>query len=184
MKQLIIDLLSGLTVLSHIGLALAVAYYFFSKKAKFLARVTPLTLHFVFLVALVATAGSLFFSLYADFAPCELCWYQRIFMYPLVLLFGLGLWRDERKAMEYAVPLVAIGWLVAAYHNYIYFLGTRATSCSLEAEVSCITPYFTEYGYVTIPVMSMTAFSLIAFALFVFFRQSATAGLKSDIKNP
>ena len=79
------------------------------------------TLLFVaWLIACVSTLGSLFFSYVMDFAPCVLCWYQRIFLFPLVVILARGLFPLDLHATKYALPLVVIGWSLAAYHSLLY----------------------------------------------------------------
>lgn len=119
----------------------------------------------LFIATFIATSGSLYFSLIANYAPCELCWYQRIAMYPLVILFGLALYWREKIIYRYSHPFVVVGWLIAVYHNYIYYQGSKSTFCSINSHTSCITPYFTIFGYITIPVMAVTAFSLLGVLL-------------------
>ncbi|MGA2418221.1 MAG: disulfide bond formation protein B [Candidatus Staskawiczbacteria bacterium] len=116
-------------------------------------------IRFSFLVALIAAAGSLFYSNVAGFTPCELCWFQRIFMYPEVIILGLALIKKDAKIIDYALLLAFIGWLISLYHNYIYYQGLSSTVCRIGE--SCITPYVTVFGYITIPMMALTAFSLI-----------------------
>lgn len=161
MTSLIIRFLSILTLFAEVAAPVAVVYLLLSPNSRLGRFVRKQVVPLSFFVALTATAGSLFFSLGAGFLPCELCWYQRIFMYPQAFLWGMAWWRRESAAVNYAMPLIAVGWLVSLYHNYIYYLGVHATSCSLEARVSCITPYFTEFGYIGIPVMALTAFTLL-----------------------
>lgn len=112
-----------------------------------------------FLVSLMATSGSLFYSLYAGFIPCELCWYQRIFMYPLAILFGLALIKKDNNIIDYTLALSSVGALISLYHNYIYYQKTASTFCVLGE--SCIVKYVFEFGYITIPMMALTAFSSI-----------------------
>lgn len=161
-----IYLLSLLTLLSQLFLLLVLLLLL----TKYRTNLSKLIfLHgnkLLFLIALTATSGSLFFSQIANFDPCELCWFQRIFMYPLVILFGLAWYWKENSIYKYTFPLVTLGWLIAVYHNYIYYQGLKSTFCRITSHASCITPYFTEFGFITIPVMSLTAFSLIGFLLF------------------
>jgi len=114
---------------------------------------------FSFLVALFATLSSLFYSNVAGFAPCDLCWFQRVFMYSQVIILGLALIKKDTKIVDYALLLAFIGWIISIYHNYIYYQGLSSTVCRIGE--SCITPYVTEFGYITIPMMSFTAFFLI-----------------------
>jgi len=121
----------------------------------------------VWLIALVATLGSLFFSEVMRLPPCVLCWYQRIFMYPLVVVTTVGLlWRDP-GAPRYAWPLAAGGLAVAVYHNLLYYhlIPESITPCTTG--VSCTSRQIEWLGFITIPLLSLTAFTLIAAALFV-----------------
>lgn len=119
-----------------------------------------------FFVALLATLGSLFYSDIAHFNPCKLCWYQRIFMYPLVLLFGLAIYRKDNKVTEYGLIMSVIGFLIAGYH-YLMQLGfVPALSCAAVGySASCAKEFVMQFGYITIPMMSLTAFGLIILLL-------------------
>jgi disulfide bond formation protein DsbB len=117
--------------------------------------------HAALVVAAVATAGSLYFSIGLGLVPCDLCWYQRILMYPLVPFIAVGLWRDDALA-PYVLPLSAGGFGVAAYHNYLQM--TPATG-SCTGEVPCGVVQYSFQG-VTIPQMSLVAFGIIT-ALFL-----------------
>lgn len=118
-------------------------------------------LWFAWAVAAVAVAGSLFFSEYANFPPCRLCWFQRIAMYPLaaVLLVG-ALRRDRRTAVQYAFVLPVAGFIISAWHIYVEN-HPEAESASCRAGVSCVTKWIDKFGYVTIPTLSFTAFTTI-----------------------
>lgn len=113
------------------------------------------------LVALVATAGSLYFSEVANFAPCELCWYQRVLMYPLVVVLGVA--ASERRAgvWKTGLPLSALGAGVAAYHSYVQLSG-GVTECAVG--VGCTSVYW-ELGPLTIPRLSLLAFVLVTAGL-------------------
>lgn len=117
---------------------------------------------FAFLVALTATAGSLFYSEIAGYEPCKLCWIQRIFMYPQVLLLGMALWRKERGMMMYAWVFSLLGGLIAGYHYLLQRGVAPALPCSAVGySVDCAKVFVMQYGYVTIPLMAFTAFTLI-----------------------
>lgn len=124
-----------------------------------------------FFTAFGSLVGSLFYSNYAGFTPCTLCWIQRIFIYPLVPIFAIALWKRDSGVVDYAFSLSAIGVLVAIYHTYIQFGGSSLLPCS--AEVSCAQRFFVEYGYVTIPTMSLTAFALIALCMLALKKHGA-----------
>jgi disulfide bond formation protein DsbB len=112
-------------------------------------------------VAAVATAGSLFFSEYADFVPCRLCWFQRIAMYPLAVLLLIAAIRGDRRAGPlYALPFPVAGALVSIYHVYIEY-NPEAESASCKVSAPCSLRWIEELGYVTIPVLALTAFAAI-----------------------
>lgn len=112
-------------------------------------------------VALVATAGSLFFSEYSDFVPCRLCWFQRIAMYPLVaVLLVAALRRDFRGGPLYAAALPAAGGAISIWHIYIE-INPDAESASCRIAAPCSLKWVEELGYITLPVMALTAFAAI-----------------------
>ncbi len=118
-------------------------------------------------VAAVATAGSLYYSEVAGFVPCELCWYQRICMYPLVAVLGIGALRRDRAVRWYAGPIVAIGAGLALYHWLVERVPAFADTTSCSAVAPCTVPYFQELGFVTLAFMSLSAFSLVGTLLLV-----------------
>ncbi|MGE5042260.1 MAG: disulfide bond formation protein B [Candidatus Levyibacteriota bacterium] len=122
-------------------------------------------------IAAAATIGSLFLSEIVKFPPCTLCWYQRIFMYPQVVVLGLGLYFNDRRAKIYALILSIIGLAIAIYHIGVQFL-PGILPCSSET-VSCSLKQFTYFGYVTIPVMSATAFIAIILVLLFGLRKKS-----------
>jgi disulfide bond formation protein DsbB len=112
-------------------------------------------------VALTATLGSLFFSEVSDFVPCRLCWFQRIAMYPLaVLLLIAALRRDFRGGALYALAFPVVGGLVSIWHVYIE-INPDAEPSSCRIAAPCSTKWIDEIGYVTIPVLALTAFAAI-----------------------
>jgi len=115
----------------------------------------------------VATLGSLFFSEIMRYPPCVLCWYQRICMYPLVLILGAGLIYQDKKVIRYALPLSLIGWGIAFYHNLLYYklIPDSASPCSQG--ISCTTKFIEWAGFITIPLLSLAAFSLIILCLYI-----------------
>jgi disulfide bond formation protein DsbB len=131
------------------------------------------------LIGIAGIAGSLFYSQFANFAPCELCWVERAFLYTSAVIFTVAvLARGAEKVREYGVivrntglTLSAIGFIVSAYHSYIQFGGSSLFNCSATG-VSCEYVYFVDYGYVTIPVMALTAFALIIL-LMLFHRKNS-----------
>ncbi len=119
------------------------------------------------LLATAATLGSLFFSEIMEFAPCSLCWYQRIFMYPLVIVLVRGLFPFDPKVVKYSLPLALGGWLAALYHTLLYegLIPESAAPCSKG--VSCSEEYIELLGFLSIPALSLLAFTAMVGALLV-----------------
>jgi disulfide bond formation protein DsbB len=112
-------------------------------------------------VSVAATTGSLFFSEVMMLPPCLLCWYQRIAMYPLVLLFGLALFPLDLKVIRYALPLALIGWGIAVYHNLLYYKLIPEHMAPCTQGISCTTVLLEWLGFITIPLLSLVAFTII-----------------------
>ena len=115
-------------------------------------------------LAAIATGGSLFFSEYSNFLPCRLCWFQRIAMYPMaIVLLGTAIRRDIRGAVLYALPLPVLGAVVSGYHIYIeHHPEAETQGCLASAPGGCATRWIEKFGYITIPVLAITAFAAIA----------------------
>lgn len=134
-------------------------------------RIDGYELWAAFLVAAIATVGSLFLSEIAHFVPCKLCWIQRIFMYPLAIV-GLGAAiAGDRRAARYLLPLPVLGLGVSVYHLLVERGVIKETSsCQISAPGGCAVRWVDEFGYVTIPTLAGTAFALLivllAFASF------------------
>ena len=123
---------------------------------------------FAFIVALTATAGSLFYSEIAGFTPCVLCWYQRILMYPQVLLFGAALWKSEERIADYIMVMSVVGAFIAGYHYLLQIGVLPELPCSAVGfSVSCAQIFTMGLGYITIPLMAFTAFVIITLLMAV-----------------
>ena len=120
----------------------------------------PLAPGLALLVATVATLGSLTYSEIAGFGPCELCWYQRIAMYPLPVLLAVAAWRRDRAVRWYALPLALIGAGIAAYHVLVQRTPTTSGLCDVGG--GCAAIFVEEFGFLTIPAMALAAFVLIS----------------------
>lgn len=115
----------------------------------------------VFLVAAFATGGSLFFSEIAGFIPCELCWFQRICMYPLTIVTLLAALANDRRVARYLLPLPLVGACVSIYHLLVENrVVEQAQACLISAPGGCATKWIEEFGYVTIPTLALTGFVL------------------------
>ena len=113
-------------------------------------------------VAIIATAGSLFYSEVAGYTPCTLCWYQRILMYPQVILLSVAFLTKDKKISNYILPISVLGAIIAAYHYLLQVGVAPAVVCSAVGySDSCSQTFVLNYGYITIPMMSLTAFSMI-----------------------
>ena len=115
-------------------------------------------------VALVASLGSLYLSDVVGFVPCLLCWYQRIAMYPLVVVLGVSAVRGDASVWRYALPLSVVGAVIAAYHVTIQFQPSLDVGmCSAGA--TCTGRYLNVFGFVSIPVMAGMGFLLVTVLL-------------------
>ncbi|MEZ5171214.1 MAG: disulfide bond formation protein B [Acidimicrobiia bacterium] len=124
--------------------------------------VGPAALPLAFAVVCVATFGSLYYSLVVGFTPCELCWYQRILMYPLVVILGVSWWRRDTGVWFLAAPFVALGAGVATFHLLLENYPSLADSVECSLDAPCSVPWFTEAGFVTLAYMSLSAFAAVA----------------------
>ncbi|MGV3757949.1 MAG: disulfide bond formation protein B [Actinomycetota bacterium] len=111
-------------------------------------------------VAIVATLGSLWFSEGAGFPPCDLCWYQRIAMYPLAVLLPLAAWRRDDGIRLYAFVLAGAGLLVSTWHNIIE-TNPDISSSGCDPSNPCTLRWVEGLGFWTIPRMAFVAFALI-----------------------
>jgi disulfide bond formation protein DsbB len=124
-----------------------------------------------FVVAAIATGGSLFFSEIAHFVPCELCWFQRICMYPLSIVTLLAAIHGDYRVARYLLPLPLVGAGISVYHLLVENgVVEQAKACLASAPGGCATKWIDEFGWMTIPTLALTAFVLLIgfFALAAF----------------
>jgi len=119
----------------------------------------PQAMGIAWLAAALATIGSLWFSLSADFTPCLLCWYQRTMMYPLVLVIGVGAVTRDLRAWRYALPPALLGAAISIYHYQLEWFPDQHGSC--DPKNPCTIIWFREFGYITMPLLALTAFAMI-----------------------
>ena len=164
--------LAVLVMMLQIVLAVGIVSYFLWREELF-RWVTPRRAILAsFLIALISTLGSLAYSKLYGLGVCELCWYQRIAMYPLAVMFGVALWRSRFDVVLYALPLSLIGLIISLYHYYLqvqsFFFGKDLAPCSTVGLVpSCSTVQVWELGYISIPLMAASAFAAVAFLSFL-----------------
>lgn len=127
-------------------------------------------LYIALIQSLLATLGSLYYSEIKHYTPCVLCWYQRILMYPLVLIIAVGVYRKDKGLPFYVLPLSVTGMLIALYHVLLQkgILPEAIAPCTIGA--SCLTKYTGYFGFITIPVMSLTAFMVINICMFLYLK--------------
>jgi disulfide bond formation protein DsbB len=130
------------------------------------------TLFLAWVVASVATGGSLFFSEVMEYAPCLLCWYQRICMYPLVLIYASAMLSHDQKSYYYSAPLITFGWVIAFYHNLLQWEIIPENASPCRAGLSCADKWIEWFGFISIPVLSLVAFSLLAVFSFLSYRRN------------
>lgn len=132
---------------------------------------TPrLLLVIAFAQAVIAIAGSLYFSEIELFEPCVLCWWQRVAIYPQILILGAALINKDWQVWRYSLPLLGAGWLVSVYHNILYYSvnsgGTSFfTPCVINGP-SCTTKYIEYFGFVTIPLLALIAITIMIVCVF------------------
>lgn len=128
---------------------------------------SALFLYFAWFVAVVATLGSLYFSEIRLFLPCELCWYQRIAMYPLAILLGIAAYTNDLNITKYALPFSIIGGLIAFYHYLLEKVPGFASVKPCSQGIPCDVAWINWFGFITIPFLALTAFVLITVFLLV-----------------
>ena len=131
-------------------------HYYFRIKWRFMR---PLLL-FQFLISLSAIFGSLFFSEILKFPPCDLCWYQRIFIYPVALIVLTGVYLNSKDTNKFIAPLAWLGLIFSIYHNLIYYKIIKViVPCNETAP--CTAQHVNYLGFITIPLLSLAAFFVL-----------------------
>jgi disulfide bond formation protein DsbB len=128
------------------------------------------SLLFSWLAAVIATLGSLYFSEVLHFIPCTLCWYQRIFMYPLAIILGVAFYRNDRGIYRYSLPLSIIGMVISGYHILLQKVPYLQQFEMCKTGVPCSKDYLNLLGFLTIPMMAFTAFTIITICLAILAR--------------
>jgi disulfide bond formation protein DsbB len=179
LAQNITVILSFFTVLADIAAVLLFIVFISPLKetdagAKVAHWVGRHSIWLAFTICAASLAGSLFYSGLVGFPPCELCWWQRIFLYPQAILLAIAYFTDDEHIHKYCIALSSFGFVIAAYNVWLQFGGTSLGPCSATA-VSCSLRYFLEFGYVTLPTMSITAFGLLL--VIMLFRRRHKQGI-------
>ena len=130
--------------------------------------VNSILLYTAWSIALFSMVGSLFFSEVMDLPPCVLCWYQRIAIYPLVLIIGIGIILKDRLVKVYSLPFAVIGLAISVYHNLLYYgvIPEAITPCT--EGVPCNAVQLELLGFITIPLMGLISFTLVTLVLMLY----------------
>lgn len=163
---------SGAIILQILSVVALFLLFIGPKKNAYLAFIDKHYLTLGFLVSLFASLFTLVYSEIVGFLPCFLCWYQRIFMFPLVFIFGTAIWHKDRKIVKYVLPLLSVGFLISVYQNFIYYFKANASLLPCDASgVSCYQHLISEFGgYISIPMLALTSFlALITIVLVAHF---------------
>jgi disulfide bond formation protein DsbB len=157
--------LALLTIVSQIALAVEVGYLATASREKRRQHYQFIARYFLWagiIISVGSFLGSIYYSNIIGFEPCSLCWWERMFIYPQIIIFAVAIAKRDRGVADYILPLSVIGALFSWYHTYLSLGGTPIITCGTEG-VSCAKRYVFEFGYVTIPVMVLTAFLLLTF---------------------
>lgn len=168
-KQALLDFLN-----SHLALATLIGFIVlclwiidilalktkaFAGYRKYYEPVSHYALPIGFFMTLFSTIMSLVYSDYLGVLPCGLCWFQRIFIYCLVFIFGVAWYKNDRKVFDYVLTLSIAGLIVALYHQYLQMGYSELIPCpAIASTVNCDKPTFMEYGFVTFPFMAVVTF--------------------------
>lgn len=123
-------------------------------------------------IAATSTLGSLYFSEILKLTPCILCWYQRIAMYPLIIIFTVGIWKKDKNIPFFALPLSIIGLIISFYHNLLYYKIIPESTAPCTLGISCTTKQIEWFGFLTIPLLSLLAFATITILMLLHKKYS------------
>lgn len=121
-----------------------------------------------------STLGSLFFSEVLKLQPCVLCWYQRICMYPMVLVLAVCIWKKDKNLPFFVLPLSVIGTIIAIYHNLLYYKIIPESLAPCTLGISCTSRQIEWFGFITIPLLSLIAFGIIDILILIYKKQQIT----------
>ncbi|MEH6446585.1 MAG: disulfide bond formation protein B [Oceanospirillaceae bacterium] len=125
-------------------------------------------------IVLVASLGAIFIGEILGKMPCTLCWYQRISMFPLVIILGIGCYKSDYKAASYALPLALIGMTFALYHSLLYagVITLKIVPCA--SDIPCGGSGMTLYDVIALPYLSLFCFTVISITLTIFMRKNVS----------
>ncbi len=149
----------GAIILQILSVATLGMLFFGPKKNQFLDYVSKHVLVLAFLISLSASVFPLVYSEIVNFLPCYLCWWQRVFMFPTVFLFGIAFWVQDSRVVRYTTAILSVGFLFSIYQNFFYYFGETSSLPCDASGVSCYQHLVSEFGgYISIPMLALTAF--------------------------
>lgn len=137
-------------------------------KSPILVFIAKNALYLALLQCLAALLASLYFSEILGFTPCVLCWWQRIFIYPLIALLIVGILRRDKFVYTYVLPLAILGWCVSLYHNLLYYKIIPENLAPCTAGVSCLTKFVEYFGFLSIPLLAFLGFSVVVSLMLIY----------------
>lgn len=161
------------TVLLQVGIVVLFYLTFARKDMRVRNVVSKHALLLGFLAALGASIMTLVYSEVFGFLPCGLCWLERVFLYPQVVLLGIALWKNDVHIALYSAALSFLGAFIALYHHYIQMGGVDLGICPSSA-VDCSKRILFEFGFVTFPLMAATLFVFLLLIMFILYRHGNT----------
>lgn len=132
---------------------------------------------FSWITAIAATVGSLYFSEVLHYIPCTLCWYQRILMYPLVILLGIAFYESNFKIYKYILPFTILGMIISGYHYSLQKIPSFKPIGMCTSGVPCSAEYINWLGFITIPLLAFIAFFLITICMVGLARKYTFQGM-------
>lgn len=166
------------TIAMQVATAAFLAVYLLQRKIPDLGDVATMLskwgLWIAFLVALCGSVTTVVHEQLFGLPPCPLCWWQRAFLYPQVVLFAVALlWRRSKEIADYSIALSVVGMGIGVYHHILQMSPPGTLPCPAQGEVSCAQILFLEYGYITYPMMAISAFAFLI-VLMLFVRRGAS----------
>lgn len=144
-------------ILMHLDILGIIGFHLFAPKGKMSQMVKRHALKLVAGIGLLSIVGSLTYSELLNFAPCKLCWFQRIFLYPSFIIGLIGYSKRDQNALRYTLALSAIGIVISSYHYFLQMSGVEGLPCSTVGQSdSCGGVFVKQFGYITIPLMAWT----------------------------
>lgn len=140
-----------------------------------LSKKQEMLLTIIWIQALIATGGSLFYSEIMGYVPCELCWFQRIFMYPLVIIYGAALLKKNKDLAFSGIILSGIGLCISIYHYALQKLSLLESAGGFCGDVPCTLQYVNYFGFITIPFLAGTAFIVIFICHLLLWKEGKKA---------